>query len=198
MRIIDADRLKEVLERNFGHTGGADVLRQLIDIQPTVVNKPQGEWISVSSSEKPNKWISDSDAISRKTISAFLSGLISDETERKKALQYVSELPSVNPQPCEDAISRQALIDAIANENGLEGLENSNVFERHYMNIAKTLPSVYPKAKTGHWEKTTDDYCYWYRCSCCRTKAPKNEWGSDYFSPYCPECNAKMLEIPTD
>lgn len=45
MRIIDADRLKEVLERNFGHTYGADVLRQLIDIQPTVVDKPQGEWI---------------------------------------------------------------------------------------------------------------------------------------------------------
>jgi len=38
------------------------------------------------------------DAISRKIITAFLSGLISDDTERKKALQYVNELPSVNPQ----------------------------------------------------------------------------------------------------
>ena len=36
MRLIDADRLNEVLNINFGHTGGADVLRQLIDIQPTV------------------------------------------------------------------------------------------------------------------------------------------------------------------
>ena len=34
-RHIDADRLCEVLERNFGHTGGASVLRQLIDEQPT-------------------------------------------------------------------------------------------------------------------------------------------------------------------
>lgn len=37
-------------------------------------------------------------AIDRKIISAFLSGLISDETERKKALQYVNELPPVNHQ----------------------------------------------------------------------------------------------------
>ena len=35
MRPIDADRLKVVLEKNFGHTGGASVLEQLIDEQPT-------------------------------------------------------------------------------------------------------------------------------------------------------------------
>jgi hypothetical protein len=36
MRPIDADRLKEVLNRNFGHTGGAKVMCQMIDKQPTV------------------------------------------------------------------------------------------------------------------------------------------------------------------
>lgn len=36
MRIGDLDRLKEVLERNFGHTGGAAVMRQLIDNAPTI------------------------------------------------------------------------------------------------------------------------------------------------------------------
>lgn len=35
MRLIDADRLKEVLDRNFGHTGGAKVMCQIIDKQPT-------------------------------------------------------------------------------------------------------------------------------------------------------------------
>lgn len=40
MRLIDADRLNEVLNINFGYTGGADVLRQLIDIQPTVQAVP--------------------------------------------------------------------------------------------------------------------------------------------------------------
>ena len=44
MRLIDADKLKEVLEKNFGHTGGASVLAQLIDAQPTAERK-RGKWI---------------------------------------------------------------------------------------------------------------------------------------------------------
>lgn len=36
MRLIDADRLQVVLEKNFGHTGGASVLEQLINEQPTI------------------------------------------------------------------------------------------------------------------------------------------------------------------
>lgn len=35
MRLIDADRLKEVLDRNFSHTGGTEVMYQIIDKQPT-------------------------------------------------------------------------------------------------------------------------------------------------------------------
>ncbi len=35
MKLIDADRLKEVLDRNFSHTGGAEVMSQIIDKQPT-------------------------------------------------------------------------------------------------------------------------------------------------------------------
>ena len=47
MRAIDAEKLKEVLERNFGHTGGASVLAQLIDSQPTIQPK-RGRWESIS------------------------------------------------------------------------------------------------------------------------------------------------------
>lgn len=36
MRIIDAERLKVVLENNFSHTPGAEVVKQLIDAQPTI------------------------------------------------------------------------------------------------------------------------------------------------------------------
>lgn len=46
MRPIDADRLSEVLQRNFGSTGGADTLQQLIDNAPTVDAAPvvHGRW----------------------------------------------------------------------------------------------------------------------------------------------------------
>lgn len=50
-RLIDANRLQRVLEKNFGHTGGAAVLRQLIDAAPTVpatvLPLEAGIWISV-------------------------------------------------------------------------------------------------------------------------------------------------------
>lgn len=35
MRLIDADRLIEVLNRNFSHMGGVKIMRQIIDKQPT-------------------------------------------------------------------------------------------------------------------------------------------------------------------
>ena len=37
------------------------------------------------------------DAISRKIVLAFLNGLISDDGERQKAIEYVENLPSVTP-----------------------------------------------------------------------------------------------------
>lgn len=49
-RLIDADRLSFVLNKNFGHTGGAAVFQQLIDIAPTEETKedadrpPKGKW----------------------------------------------------------------------------------------------------------------------------------------------------------
>ena len=44
-RAIDADRLLRVLESNYGNTGGASVMRQLIEMQPTLT--PPNEWVSV-------------------------------------------------------------------------------------------------------------------------------------------------------
>lgn len=38
------------------------------------------------------------DAIDRKLVCAFIDGLISDDVERKKALEYINELPPVTPQ----------------------------------------------------------------------------------------------------
>ncbi len=45
MRAIDADRLSAVLQKNFGHTGGAAVMQQLIDIAPTIDPVKHGRWI---------------------------------------------------------------------------------------------------------------------------------------------------------
>lgn len=64
----------------------------------------------------------------------------------------------------------------------------------HFKEDVECLPSVSAE-NTGHWEKTHDEYSYWYKCSRCGEKIPKNAFGSDYFSPYCPECGCKMMEV---
>lgn len=52
------------------------------------------------------------------------------------------------------------------------------------------------KIDVGKWIRIesdgTDGTCYWYACSACHNKVPKNEYGSDYFSSYCPACGSKM------
>lgn len=50
MRLIDADRLIEVLDRNFTHTGGAKIMRQIIDKQPTAYDIDKVvEWLDKAS-----------------------------------------------------------------------------------------------------------------------------------------------------
>ena len=78
------------------------------------------------------------DAIDRKLVCAFISGLISDDGEREKGLEYIRNMPPVNPQPCDDAIDRA---EAIKIASGY----------CHPANVAKELaklPSVNP-TKTG-------------------------------------------------
>ena len=39
------------------------------------------------------------DTIDRKLVCAFIAGLISDDGEREKGLEYIRSMPPVNPQP---------------------------------------------------------------------------------------------------
>ena len=62
------------------------------------------------------------------------------------------------------------------------------------------IECVSAEPKHGEWirkEKEEND-CdghrayYWYECSECGAKPPKNAWKQECFSPYCPNCGAKM------
>lgn len=90
-----------------------------------------------------------------------------------------------------DLISREWLKTAI--HNFYYGL-NHIPAEEDIQAYIDAAPSVSTE-KTGRWEKAHDEYSYWYKCSCCGEKIPKNIFGSDYFSPYCPECGCKMMEV---
>lgn len=44
----------------------------------------------------------------------------------------------------------------------------------------------------GKWIKMVEKGCYWYACSKCGHDIPKNQWGTDWFSDWCPNCGARM------
>ncbi len=69
--------------------------------------------------------------------------------QRDFLINYIEQLPPVTLKPieCDDAVSRQAVLNHIYGINGLEGIELSNVFEKHYADFIKSLPSVTPTCK---------------------------------------------------
>ena len=108
-------------------------------------------------------------------------------------------------EPCEDCISRQALLDATVKKNSVwNSITNSK--GENLEEIVLQLSSVQPKVKTGHWIvdretsrlnircKQTFDYsvhcdkCYY---PCDYTTDVKGSLPSNY----CPDCGAKMVGL---
>lgn len=91
---------------------------------------------------------------------------------------------------CEDAISRQAVLDMLEDING--ETEGVGFYYEHYVEYIKNLPSVTPEEKIGHWIKIKNSRgtTVALRCSCCGN-SPKRGISSDY----CPNCGAKMKEV---
>lgn len=45
----------------------------------------------------------------------------------------------------------------------------------------------------GRWKEVEKDlYFYYIGCSSCKGRVPKDEYGNNYYSEYCPNCGAKM------
>ena len=105
-------------------------------------------------------------------------------------------------EPCDDAISRQAVLD------GIEKLKQSpwatdkrgNGFEYLITEALDTVadlcvkqePSVRPQEQTGHWKRISmDRYTthaqYWYKCDKCG----EHNLGNTNF---CPNCGCRMVE----
>lgn len=61
---------------------------------------------------------------------------------------YQMAIKALEAEPCDDAISRKALLDAIyQKEYGQDYNDNLNVFNLRYVDIIKGLPSVAPERK---------------------------------------------------
>jgi hypothetical protein len=101
---------------------------------------------------------------------------------------WLKELKAYKEQePCEDAISRQAVLDAMYELCNTEETLGENPWRDNphidvIIDAIGDLPSVTPQQKVGKWEIVT---CDLYMCSKCYGKYT-------YKSNFCPNCGAKM------
>ena len=94
-------------------------------------------------------------------------------------------------EPCEDAISRQAVLALITEyQKGFDAVMNigGKVSMEELADDIKLLnSSVTPQPKTGHWILTDDDFVY---CSECEDSYYPRPIDASWY--YCPHCGAKM------
>jgi hypothetical protein len=136
------------------------------------------------------------DCISREQAKTAIRDKFKDLPSRVEINTILNELPSVTPQPCEDAISRKAVLNQIfySTDNNGDVVLGSALRER----IAE-LPSVAPQEpRKGHWifvgeenEEETRNDNFRYICSEC---GYSDIHAKSTYVPYCWHCGAKMAE----
>lgn len=129
----------------------------------------------------------------------------SDAKEFEKDLNEVLDLAikALEQEPCEDCISRAEVMTEIqlnakryslAKESGGLGQvvwSHNLISINDAIEVIRTLPSVTPTPKTGHWIVTMDCEGKTRKCTCdkCGYETGKYTWHNPN---YCPNCGARM------
>ena len=96
-----------------------------------------------------------------------------------------------------DLISRQDAIDALGDEPEVWNDTDAEWAERDAWVMHKVAIEALPSADrpTGEWVRKYDKQinCYWYECNQCGEYRPRNMFGKEWSSPYCPNCGAKLV-----
>ena len=107
--------------------------------------------------------------------------------------EIIDALEKIDQEPCDDVVNRQAVLDLVADYDLSMGKVVKGIH---------ALPSVSPQPKMGRWitwKEAGNDIPSETRfeCSVCHDAAQTLCNGMDLLSTYCPNCGAKMSEIPT-
>lgn len=128
---------------------------------------------------------------------------ISEEMEKQKQLaEWLKDYKRLKEQePCEDAVSRQAVIETIFVQGSAEKLEIDFAKLLLLQRAIKALPSVTPQEpKTGHWieGQTNNPNIHNILCSRCfegyPSKGHANSQHTKEKFKWCPKCGARMVE----
>lgn len=115
--------------------------------------------------------------------------LFSKLLDRVNKLRDWEEYLTIKQEPCEDAISRQAVLETLDDmDNVLDEDRTIENYKELLKECYEVLPSVKPQEKIGHWTLHNEGYFdESYVCSKCDGDSP-----FDY--KYCPNCGARMVE----
>lgn len=95
-------------------------------------------------------------------------------------------------EPCEDAVSRQAAINAMATWDWQE-----LYLPIHFKQLLEELQPVTVQEKTGHWILLDECSNSGYYCSECHKKVVKEGWSETVKKiKFCPNCGIKILPQP--
>jgi len=159
---------------------------QILREMPPVTPKPN---------DKALKIISETmmDMVNNKPFEEVMGNLENNMREMGIGIPILKD-----EEPCEDAISRQAVLDCLT-ASGLKKFD----FILDARDKIKELPPVTPKSKTGHWilqpsnkEQGERDFIWWKCSKCGQVIYSETEQDRREYHAYCGRCGAKML--PTD
>ena len=70
---------------------------------------------------------------------------------------------------------------------------NHNMEHHHFLHMIHHAPAANVEPiVNAFWKKRVSHGAYWYACSNCDEKNPRDRYGHDYFSRRCPHCGAHM------
>lgn len=97
-------------------------------------------------------------------------------------------IKALEQEPCEECVSRKAVIDTIYSECDGTKLDIDFAKVLLLQRAIKKMPAVVPIRSKGHWD--IKDNMWWVCSACgCQTRMMKK-----YNVPiYCPACGAKMV-----
>lgn len=97
-------------------------------------------------------------------------------------------IKALEQEPCENAISREDALMALTGE----WTDSTDELIYRFIRQIRTLPSVNPQPKTGHWIKTPGMN---EQCDVCGSFFPLSDFaGRPFEINHCPACGVKMVE----
>lgn len=130
-------------------------------------------------------------------------GLYDDKHPCKRAVILGKAIKELEQEPCEDAVSRADLLNAIyeldaAFDDNFE-LDDGRCYKTDLEKMAMKLPLVQPNQRAGEWTEDGhnlgDNWIFTgWKCSVCGRYARKDRYDRYIKSDFCPDCGARLVD----